>query len=146
MKRWVEENGRDFIHTPYHRAITKAAPTTAAPVSLSASWYKNAEFSDITILYGGRENRTFRGHRLVLCNSSKWFHSTLCGGFAEAGSNIINLKGDDPKGIEALLEFCYLGRYREPAGFGGKGILQTMADTVLLHARAFVVGDKYMAA
>jgi hypothetical protein len=84
----------------------------------------------------------FHGHGLVLCNSSDWFLSSLCGGFKEANAREITLKDDYADGLEGLFEFCYRGTYTDCTIDTVRG-LETAMKRFLQDARVFVVGDKY---
>jgi hypothetical protein len=79
----------------------------------------------------------------VLCNASKWFRSSLCGGFREAHEREITLKNDYDEGLEGLFEFSYRGTYTACTADAAPG-LETAIKSFLQDARVFVVGDKYM--
>jgi len=76
---------------------------------IAFSWYKNPNFSDITIQYGPEGAHRFDGHRLVLSNSSELFQLSSNPGFHEADTRVVTLEGDHPKAMDALFEYCYVG-------------------------------------
>jgi hypothetical protein len=118
----------------------KTNPTESMTLSLriSESWYKNPKLSDITIKYGANGTKVFHGPRLVLCNLSEWFRSSLCGGFKEADEREITLKDDYADGLEGLFEFCYRGTYTCTTG-AASGLAKAM-KRFLRDARVFIVG------
>jgi hypothetical protein len=53
--------------------VSKVAKATPRAPKIKNFWYKNTMISDITIVYGKHGEKSFKGHRFVLCNSSDWF-------------------------------------------------------------------------
>ncbi|KXT07708.1 hypothetical protein AC578_10174 [Pseudocercospora eumusae] len=72
----------------------------------TAALYNQPEYSDVTIRFSNREVFC---HKVILCTSSEYFKK-LCGPgshFAESQQKCIELKGDHPDALEAILEYLY---------------------------------------
>jgi hypothetical protein len=109
---------------------------------VNAMWYKNPQFSDLTITYGANGENKFTGHRLILCSASEWFMNASKN-FREANEREIIIKDDCVDGIGALFEFAYTNTYPETnVGCCRYQLLQNRFEQ---HLRAFATADKYQA-
>lgn len=73
-------------------------------------FYKDDEYSDITIKFSGREVPC---HKMVICTQSEYFKK-LCGKgsqFAESKQKVVELKDDDPDAVDAIIRQLYFGTY-----------------------------------
>ena len=62
-----------------------AVPTQRSP-TFGFGQYKNSPtLSDITIRYGPGGERTFYGHKIILCKSSRWFQTAFTKTFTVSG-------------------------------------------------------------
>jgi BTB/POZ domain len=50
-------------------------------------------------------------HKKVLCGQSDFFEKACEGGFKEASSGVIDLTGDDPDAVKAMVQYCYTVNY-----------------------------------
>ncbi|GIZ36720.1 hypothetical protein CKM354_000018700 [Cercospora kikuchii] len=74
------------------------------------NFFKDKEYSDITIKFSGRE---IPCHKMIICTQSDYFKK-LCGTgsrFAEKNQKVVELKEDDPDAVEAVLRYLYFGNY-----------------------------------
>lgn len=128
-------------------------PYELQPTKLYRAFLDDPTYSDVTIRLG---NRIVYAHRAVLCRGSKYFTSLLNGRFQvrqmpttppheasqtdfeqqEATSKEIELRGDDPNAMLALLRFLYGLPYDAEAN--GKWV-----SSLELHASVYVVANKY---
>ncbi|EME79247.1 uncharacterized protein MYCFIDRAFT_204749 [Pseudocercospora fijiensis CIRAD86] len=72
----------------------------------TATLYNQPDYSDVTIRFSGREVFC---HKIILCTTSEYFKK-LCGPgshFAESQQKTIELKGDHPDAVEAILKYLY---------------------------------------
>lgn len=77
------------------------------------SFYKSGHFSDVRLEVHAplsQEALVIKGHRFVLGNSSKLFHSTLTAEMSEASSGIITVEFVDPALFERVIQFLYTGK------------------------------------
>lgn len=128
-------------------------PYKLQPTQLHRAFLDDPTLSDVTIRLG---NRLVYAHRNVLCRGSKYFTSLLNGRFQvskmpatppheapqtdseqqESASREIELRGDDPNAMMALLRFLYGLPYDAEAN--GKWV-----SSLDLHASVYVVANKY---
>ncbi|KAI9776086.1 MAG: hypothetical protein M1839_000599 [Geoglossum umbratile] len=98
------------------------------------NYLNSAKYSDLIIRCEGRE---FKVHKIILCGQSKYF-STICDGdWKEAAENVIDLKEDDARVIEAMLHFFYRFNYDD------SGDDQGPVSPMLFNTRVYGVADKY---
>ncbi|KAI9715725.1 MAG: hypothetical protein M1828_000740 [Chrysothrix sp. TS-e1954] len=67
------------------------------------------EGESIKIVIGSDDPSIFYVHRQLLCHYSSFFKKALCGKFAEASSDTINLEEDDPKTFAIVRDWLYSG-------------------------------------
>ena len=74
----------------------------------------DGQYSDLTIKYGNNGERTFHGHRNIICPPSGYFRNILNGAFKEASTGEIDLsasKGYDPDALESVFDYMYTDDY-----------------------------------
>ena len=68
---------------------------------IQSSHFNNGAFADVTITFSGRDVLC---HKLILCDFE--YFQMMCGPgsqFAESQRNTVELHGDDPDAVEAML-------------------------------------------
>ena len=119
-----------------------------------APYYDNADFSDVTIKFGGKE---IKAHRMVLCAKSEYFKKALGPSspfkvyskisrpwaiglwlkqYQESKEGVLELHDDDPQALERMLRYLYRAKY--PKGSAGHEWEP--------HMNLVVVADKYAVA
>jgi len=71
---------------------------------LQLAW-KNGMWCDISLIAG---SKTFPVHKAVICSRSPFFRGLLTSGLRESKMNTITLDIDNPKVMEAILEYMYI--------------------------------------
>ena len=99
------------------------------------SVYNSDSFSDVTITFSGRQVKC---HRLIICNASKYFNA-LCGQNSpwKESNGTIDLKEDEPAGVEAMLRWIYGFRYDQI-----ETVLRRKSG-IDFHMDVFVTAQKY---
>ena len=109
-----------------------------------------AEHRDLTIICNGTRWYT---HKVVVCSQSEFFRRACKGGFKvplyhrstnpnrgrnanitkEGRTNRIELVGDEPEVVSAMISFLYQPEYNVP----------TVSNPLLFHAKICTIADKY---
>jgi hypothetical protein len=145
----VESVATANISPPLRSLIGKDEATTGLHL------LKYGTFSDLTITC---QSTTFRVHKCyLLAKGGDFFQSTICGGFAECHTSVIDLPEDDPEILARLLLCVYTGQYASgclpESGSQLPGLtdistttqsdLQQASDIVMVHIKIFAAAVKY---
>ncbi|GAB7324721.1 hypothetical protein MBLNU13_g08580t1 [Cladosporium sp. NU13] len=122
------KNTLTFDITPVSHELYK--PSTS---KLYKAFLDDPTLSDVTIRLS---DRSLYAHHIVLCHGSEYFAKMLTGRFQESSSKEIELHGDDPDAIFALLRFLYGLPYDAEAN-------SKWLTSLTPHAQVYVVADKY---
>ncbi|TID23401.1 Siderophore iron transporter [Venturia nashicola] len=74
-----------------------------------ARLYRSGQYTDLTIICDGH---TFNVHKSVICMQSSFFEKACKkNAFMEGETGVVDLPGDDPAAVKAMLESFYLSSY-----------------------------------
>ncbi|TLD36084.1 Siderophore iron transporter [Venturia nashicola] len=74
-----------------------------------ARLYQSGQYTDLTIICDGH---TFNVHKSVICMQSSFFEKACKkNAFMEGETGVVDLPGDDPAAVKAMLESFYLSSY-----------------------------------
>lgn len=88
----------------------------------------NGLFSDVEVRCG---NRSWKLHKVILCNRCVWFNKALDGRFKEGISGVVEINEFEPEKIEWLLNYLYTGTL-EPWGAEHQKSFSTYIDLYLI--------------
>ncbi|KAJ5549655.1 BTB/POZ protein [Penicillium frequentans] len=98
------------------------------------SFFQSAQFSDLVIK---TEEQEFKVHRLIVCGQSEYFARLYKANWTETTENMIHLKDDDPRAIEAMIHFMYGFDY------DSSGNDFSRVSPMLFNIKVYQVADKY---
>ncbi|KAL1979195.1 hypothetical protein VTN96DRAFT_6523 [Rasamsonia emersonii] len=98
------------------------------------SYFLSSRFSDLTIY---TEDQEFKVHRLVVCGRSEYFSRLFNGNWAETAENVVQLKDDDPRAVEAMVHFMYGYEYDSSGSDRGR------ISPILFNVKVYQLADKY---
>ncbi|PYI05223.1 hypothetical protein BO78DRAFT_447876 [Aspergillus sclerotiicarbonarius CBS 121057] len=99
------------------------------------SYFFSGEFSDLTICTVDQE---FKVHRVVVCGQSEFFSRLYKGNWVETAENVVRLTDDNPRAIEAMIQFMYGLDYDSSSGNRGS------TSPLLFNVNLYQVADKYV--
>ncbi|KAK2820072.1 hypothetical protein FQN49_007748 [Arthroderma sp. PD_2] len=95
------------------------------------SFFDSKRFSDLTIRTADKEHKV---HKMVICGQSEVFSLMFDHDWKKSLENVIELKADHPRAIEAMISFMYKFCYDDTSD----GL-----SPMLLHAKVYGAAHKY---
>lgn len=118
-----------LLHKP--RAAAKSLQSFR---NVTAAYFDDDDerFTDFIIKCAGTEHKF---HRIIISASSRYFPRCCGGAFLEAGTQNIELRGDEPAAVERMIQFFYTHDYDDVATEG--------LNSIELNAQVYATAEKY---
>ncbi|GAD94933.1 BTB/POZ domain protein [Paecilomyces variotii No. 5] len=97
-------------------------------------FYNSSTFSDFTIATKGQE---FKVHKLIVCSQSGYFARFFERDWKEVTENVIRLDEDDPRAVEAMINFMYGFTYDNSGSEHGR------VSPMLFNIRVYQIATKF---
>ncbi|KAL3474861.1 BTB/POZ protein [Aspergillus californicus] len=97
-------------------------------------YFHTSTFSDLTIV---TRDQKFEVHKLIVCGQSEFFSRLFNHNWKEVTENVIQLKDDDPRAVEAMVHFLYGFNYDSSGSDQGRN------SPMLFNVKVYQIGDKY---
>ncbi|KAL3468809.1 hypothetical protein BJX99DRAFT_265797 [Aspergillus californicus] len=79
--------------------------------------------------------KKFKVHKLVVCSQSGYFARMFNGNWLETSTSTIDLKEDDPRFVQTMIEFVHGSRYDSTK--------HGLTSSLMFHISAYQIADKY---
>nr|OQO29842.1 hypothetical protein B0A51_01999 [Rachicladosporium sp. CCFEE 5018] len=135
-KRFSDHSYRCYCDQCKSKGITFKIEMGTEPDDM-VSRFLDGKYYDLTIQVGERK---WKVHKIIVCAGCEFFAKACDGGFKEATSNIIEMPDDDPKAVNALVEYLYGRDFTQADDKDDNGFDEDIALLVSI----FQLADKYM--
>ncbi|GME45523.1 btb poz domain protein [Neofusicoccum parvum] len=83
------------------------------------------------------DGKVYNVHKFVSCGFPFFENAMKEGNFKEGLTNVVDLSGDDPAAVKAMLDFMYHGTYTYPDSIDFQGSL-------IFNLNVFFLSEKYL--